>query len=238
MNIMANDSPNPRRPRSAATKRTSTTTAGSRTIRSARSSTRDPSAETPNRQAHLRVPLVGVSVPVPLPDRAAFYAGLTVVGPARPGNHQHSSNRQSCMTMLSARHLACGGLVIAALSTLAGCASAAREVSTGATVAVCGTALWSGAAAPVLWDLDDHRLGAASATPGPNGVVLVRLTKGCTRGVEYRFEPADAFVVARVVLASDHRPVAVRLLARRAGVLRIVVVAGSATTAHLDVRTN
>jgi hypothetical protein len=38
----------------------------------------------------LRVPLVRVSVPVPPPDRAALYAGLTVIGPARPGNHQHS----------------------------------------------------------------------------------------------------------------------------------------------------
>jgi hypothetical protein len=76
---MANDSLNPRRTRSAATKRTSTTTAGSRTNRSARSSGRNPSAQTPNRQAQLRVPLVGVSVPVPPPDRAAFYAGLTVM---------------------------------------------------------------------------------------------------------------------------------------------------------------
>jgi hypothetical protein len=104
-----------------------------------------------------------------------------------------------------------GGLAIAALTTLAGCASAAREVSTGATVTVCGTALWSGAAAPVLWDIDDHRLGATSVTPGPNGVVLVRLRKGCTTGVKYRFEPGDAFVVERVVLAADHRRDAVRL---------------------------
>jgi hypothetical protein len=62
------------------------------------------------------------------------------------------------------------------------------------------------------------------------------LSGGCTSGAEYRFEPPDAFTVERVALAADRRPIALRLVPRRVGLLRVVAFSGSQTLGELGVR--
>jgi hypothetical protein len=119
--------------------------------------------------------------------------------------------------------------VLAVVALPAAVAQNAAAVGGAASIDVCGQAVWSGAAMPVLqwfktggrYDLDGAVAPSTAGFPA-----VLRFGTGCAHGFRLSYSPRSHVKQVRVARAGDGRVVAVQLRARRTGRFTVTATRG------------